>query len=185
MAIICSKPAPWLWNYAVAALQTRRARRRAAPISAGFARGCGRFVHHRAHRANRGNAAVNRRQLRNQQRVNNREACVDAVTNLFADYDTEPLRVKLREARVPCTPVNDYAAVMADGQIDALGVIVSGEDPDYGEFKVPGLPFSISDYQPAPPKTAPRVGEHTREVLLEIGYSDEKIDRLNEVGALG
>jgi len=121
----------------------------------------------------------------NQQRVNNREACVDAVTNLFADYDTEPLRVKLREARVPCTPVNDYAAVMADGQIDALGVIVSGEDPDYGEFKVPGLPFSISNYQPAPPKTAPRVGEHTREVLLEIGYSDEKIDRLKEVGALG
>jgi len=121
----------------------------------------------------------------NQQRVNNREACVEAVTNLFANYDTEPLRVKLRDARVPCTPVNDYAAVMADGQVDALGVIVSGEDPDYGEFKVPGLPFSISDYQPAPPKTAPRVGEHTREVLLEIGYSDEKIDRLKEVGALG
>lgn len=121
----------------------------------------------------------------NQLRVNNRDACVAAVTELFAAHDTEPLRQLLRAARVPCSPVNDYQAVMADGQVDALGVIVSGDDPDYGEFKVPGLPFSISDYQPAPPTTAPRVGEHSRQVLTELGYSEVKIKELYAGGAVG
>ncbi|RLA03643.1 MAG: CoA transferase, partial [Gammaproteobacteria bacterium] len=102
--------------------------------------------------------------LTNQFRVEHRTECVNAIGNILATYDTQPLQELLLAARVPCSPVNDYEALMADGQVGELGVLVTGKDPDYGEFKVPGLPFSISDYQPAPPVTAPRVGEHTREV---------------------
>ncbi|MBL4852305.1 MAG: CoA transferase, partial [Gammaproteobacteria bacterium] len=89
--------------------------------------------------------------------------------------DTEPLLKLLTEAKLPCSQVNDFDALMADGQVNEIGVLVSGQDADYGEFRVPGLPFSISGYQPATPKTAPRIGEHSQQLLAELGYSDGKI----------
>jgi len=94
--------------------------------------------------------------LTNQHRVEHREECVGAVGSAIATHDTHPLQELLLAARVPCSQVNDYDALMADGQVDALGIFVTGEDPDYGEFKVPGLPFSLSGYEPVRPRTAPR-----------------------------
>lgn len=121
----------------------------------------------------------------NQSRVEHRDECVTQISATLAEHETASLLTLLQTARVPCSPVNDYAALMADEQANELGVLVSGNDPDYGQFTVPGLPFSISGYQPAAPVTAPRVGEHTHELLAELGYSAEKIDHLYATSAIG
>lgn len=120
----------------------------------------------------------------NQSRVAHRNECVGAVSKTLATHDTTPLLKLLGEARVPCSPVNDFAALLADEQVNELGVLVTGDDPDYGEFRVPGLPFSISGYQPAAPTTAPRVGEHSKQLLDELGYSAEQIAELFASGAV-
>ena len=122
--------------------------------------------------------------INNQLRVEHRTECVGAISEELAKQPTDQLMTLLKEARVPCSQVNNYDSLMADGQVDALGVLVSGTDADYGEFRVPGLPFSISDYQPATPSTAPRVGEHTVELLQELGYSNGQIDQLYTSGAV-
>ena len=47
-----------------------------------------------------------------------------------------------------------------------------------------GFPFAIGGERPAVRRPAPRVGEHTREVLFELAVSDSEIDRLIGLGAV-
>ena len=57
-------------------------------------------------------------------------------------------------------------------------MLENGEDPDYGEFQIMGLPFTLTDHARGLRRTAPRIGEHTREVLDELGYDNERIGTL-------
>jgi len=57
------------------------------------------------------------------------------------------------------------------------------EHPTEGRIKSLAVPSEWSESAPEYRRHAPRLGEHTREVLLEIGYSDQDIDRLVESGA--
>ena len=53
-----------------------------------------------------------------------------------------------------------------------------------GGPKVVGLPIAFDHVQPTSAKPAPRLGEHTREVLREYGFDDEQIDRFEQEGAI-
>ncbi|MCG2634305.1 MAG: CoA transferase [Gammaproteobacteria bacterium] len=117
-------------------------------------------------------------------RVNNRDACIGEISNSLLKHETAPLMQRLNDARIPCSRVNDFDALLADGQVTELGVLVSGEDVDYGKFRVPGLPFSITGYQPEPPKPAPRIGEHSEQLLTELGYSSDQIREMFANGAV-
>jgi crotonobetainyl-CoA:carnitine CoA-transferase CaiB-like acyl-CoA transferase len=114
----------------------------------------------------------------NATRVVNREACLALLFDTLADIETTPLMAKLDEHGVPYSPINDLESLWEDGQVQALGVIESGEDPAYGDFEIMGLPFSLSDHDRGLTRTAPRLGEHSREVLEELGYDEQRIARL-------
>lgn len=114
----------------------------------------------------------------NPSRVANREACIGAIAGAVAERETAPLMASLAEHGVPFSRVNDYENLVADGQLDALGVIESGEGAAYPEFRIPGLPFHISGHRRGRPADAPRIGQHTREVLDELGYGRRRIERL-------
>ena len=86
----------------------------------------------------------------------------------------------LREQGVPFSRVNEYENLVEDGQLDALGVIEAGRGDAYPEFRIPGLPFHLSEHDRGQPVDAPRIGQHTREVLAGIGYEPARIDRLLE-----
>ena len=114
----------------------------------------------------------------NPARVANREACIEAVSDAIAEHETAPLMAALRERGVPFSRVNEYENLVEDGQLDALGVIESGEGAAYPEFRIPGLPFHLSGHDRGRPTDAPRIGQHTREILSGIGYAPARIDRL-------
>lgn len=114
----------------------------------------------------------------NSARVVNRKACLKLIFDSLAAIDTAPLMEQLDAHGVPYSPINDLESLWEDGQVEALGVIESGEDPAYGDFQIMGLPFSITDHERGLQRTAPRLGEHSREVLNELGYDNERIERL-------
>jgi crotonobetainyl-CoA:carnitine CoA-transferase CaiB-like acyl-CoA transferase len=79
---------------------------------------------------------------------------------------------------IPCGPINDYAEAFAEPQARARGMVVPIEHPTLGRLHTPGSPLKMSETPPTVGRRAPLLGEHTREVLLEAGYTEEDIARL-------
>jgi crotonobetainyl-CoA:carnitine CoA-transferase CaiB-like acyl-CoA transferase len=80
-------------------------------------------------------------------------------------------------------PVLDYEALVADPQIEHNGTFIEYEHPTEGLVKTPGFPYKFSKTPPQIYRGAPKVGEHTREVLAEAGVDAERIDSLLGSGA--
>ena len=74
---------------------------------------------------------------------------------------------------IPCGPINDYAEAFADPQIRAREMIVEVDHPGLGRLRTLGSPMKLSATPPLVARRAPLLGEHTREVLREIGLGDE------------
>ena len=113
-------------------------------------------------------------------RVEHREECLQIVFGELAKWNTAPLMETLREHGVPFSRVNDLKTLDEDGQIHALEVIRQGQDESYGEFRITGLPFRMTDMAPGELRRAPRLGEHTATVLEELGYDEAHIRKLRD-----
>jgi crotonobetainyl-CoA:carnitine CoA-transferase CaiB-like acyl-CoA transferase len=79
---------------------------------------------------------------------------------------------------IPCGPINDYAQVFEDPQVLAREMVVDVEHPTLGSIKALGSPIKMSATPPEVRRRAPLLGEHTKEVLLEAGFSDGEIEKL-------
>lgn len=93
------------------------------------------------------------------------------------------LRV-LEPAGVWCAPVYGYADVLADPQVQHNRTMVQYEHPTEGLVTTPGFPYRFSRTEPQIRRGAPLVGEHTREVLAELGLDEERIESLIASGAV-
>jgi crotonobetainyl-CoA:carnitine CoA-transferase CaiB-like acyl-CoA transferase len=74
--------------------------------------------------------------------------------------------------------VNDAALLLADPHINERGVIVEVDDPDLGSLPMPAPPARLSATPATLRRPAPRLGEHSREILAELGWSASRIDAL-------
>ena len=80
-------------------------------------------------------------------------------------------------------PVYSYQDLVDDPQIAHNGTFVEYDHPTEGRVKTPGFPYAFSATPPRIDRGAPLTGEHTRELLGELGYSAEQVDDLLERGA--
>ena len=86
---------------------------------------------------------------------------------------------------VPCGPVNTVDKVVTDPQVQAREMIVSVEDPEAGTIKMAGVPIKLSGTPGKVQGRAPRLGEHTAEVLAEwLGLSADAVARLRQEGVV-
>src|SRR6202166_3488039 len=122
--------------------------------------------------------------VNNAQRMNNLSVLTDALTPLFQKRSVAEWLLRLEECGVPAGPVLDIAQMHADPQALAREMIVETTHPTAGKVKAIGLPIKFSDTPGAVRKAAPLMGEHTREVLLETGFSDAEIEQMAEQGAI-
>ena len=88
----------------------------------------------------------------------------------------------LAAAELRFAPVRDHAEVVADPAVWANGYLTKAHGPD-GEVDVVAAPVSFSDTPASAPATAPELGQHTEEILLELGYDWEQIAALSAAGA--
>ena len=90
----------------------------------------------------------------------------------------------LNGAGVPCSPVMNLEQVFADPQVIDQQAVVTVEHPGHGTVSMIGSALHI-DNAPLPVRgPAPKLGEHTEEVLRELGFSLRELDQLRERGVV-
>src|SRR5207248_661969 len=82
---------------------------------------------------------------------------------------------KLNEAGVPCGPINAIDQVFADPQVDHLGIV-----QEMGSLRVVGQPMTLGRTPSRLEAAPPGRGEHTAEILREMGFSEAEIEALRE-----
>lgn len=90
----------------------------------------------------------------------------------------------LTQAGIPCGPINTIAEMMADPQAQARAMVLEIEHPRAGQLRTIGNPVKLSETPWQFQRPAPELGEHTDEVLSELGYSADEIGRLRAEGVL-
>lgn len=102
----------------------------------------------------------------------------------FASQPMSYWQRALEAADVPYSLVASLDDVVADRQMAANGVFVEIDDPEFGRVRSVNTPMSIEGHPKVTPTAAPRLGEHTRPVLAEIGLDAEQIASLTRRGVV-
>jgi crotonobetainyl-CoA:carnitine CoA-transferase CaiB-like acyl-CoA transferase len=97
---------------------------------------------------------------------------------IFAAQPMEYWKRALEAADVPYSVVATLDDVIADKQMAANGVFVEIDDPVLGRVRAVDTPLRIEGYPKVTPAPAPRLGEHTRSILAELGLSEQEIKSL-------
>ncbi len=114
-------------------------------------------------------------------RVNNREAVNKVVGDAFLKKTSAQWTDILNEFGVPCGPIYTIDNVFEDEQVKHLEICWPIEHPIMGKKNLVGPPMHFSRYErPKNPIRSPEKGEHTNEILKELGYQDEQIANLKQ-----
>ncbi len=117
-------------------------------------------------------------------RAANRAELVARFDEIFASKTRQEWMRILDDHGCIFTPIQDIGEVVEDPQVVANNYLIEIEHPTYGHLKTMGFPWDFSETPASWRRKAPALGEHTEEVLLEIGYNKEDIERLREDGAI-
>jgi crotonobetainyl-CoA:carnitine CoA-transferase CaiB-like acyl-CoA transferase len=121
----------------------------------------------------------------NADRVANRDALHDLLQARFLERPAAEWHPLLRSRSVPCSPVRSVADFVEDDHLAALGMLVPLPRPDIPDLRVIGTPLSLDGIRPGSGRPPPQLGEHTGEVLDELGYSAQEIDELSRQRVVG
>ncbi len=114
----------------------------------------------------------------NPARVENRSALFETLASVTRTLSTEELLARLQKAGLPSAPILTLDRVAAEPQTEASGMLIPSKHPRVPEYRTVGLPIRWDGERPGVTRVPPLLGEHTGEVLAELGYDAATIEAL-------
>jgi crotonobetainyl-CoA:carnitine CoA-transferase CaiB-like acyl-CoA transferase len=120
----------------------------------------------------------------NAARVANKQLLQDLIERVTITREGRYWLEQLHAAEIPCGPVNSYAEVFQDPHVLAREMLAEVHHPVAGAVKMTGINVKLSQTPGAVHLPAPTLGQHTREVLHTLGYTEGEIDHLKTAGVI-
>ena len=117
-------------------------------------------------------------------RMEHRAALIEALEKTTAGETRAHWLERLAGDGVPSGPINSYAEALADPHALARQMVVDLIHPGAGPIKALGVPVKLSDTPGAVDRAAPLLGQHTAEILTELGYSRAEQRELEAKGVI-
>ena len=124
-------------------------------------------------------------QLRaNNNRVAERERIIPIVRERFASMTKKTLMDKLESSGLPFAPIERPQDLLDDPHLNESGGLLDMTLPDGNDVRLPALPFAMDGERFGARLNPPRSGEHTVDVLQQLGYDDDAIAAMIDAGAV-
>ncbi len=117
-------------------------------------------------------------------RLEHRDELNPLIDEYTRQFTTQQVIDMLAEAGVPCGPINNVGQTFADPQVQQLEMTPTVNHPRRGPLKVVGQAIKMSRTPSHAHSPTPDAGQHSEDVLAEVGYSAEEIARLKEDGVI-
>lgn len=117
-------------------------------------------------------------------RVEHRETLVELLQAVFETRDADEWLDACQRAGIPSGKINSVEQVFTHPQVLARDMLVEIEHPEVGMLKMAGIPYDLSATPATIRLAPPTLGQHTDEVLCELGRTPDDIQRLREGGVI-
>jgi crotonobetainyl-CoA:carnitine CoA-transferase CaiB-like acyl-CoA transferase len=112
----------------------------------------------------------------------NEDALLEVVEPAVCAWNSEEIEAALMAVGVPCACVNNFKEVFDDPHMIARGIVKDVAHPRLGKMRAVRNPILLDHDGPEIERHAPMLGEHSEEVLRQLGYSDDTIKELVTAG---
>jgi formyl-CoA transferase/CoA:oxalate CoA-transferase len=120
----------------------------------------------------------------NPDRIRHRDELTAILDKIFVTQSADYWLERFRQVDIPSGPINTIAETLAHPQHRARNFIIELEHPVAGRVKSLGNPVCLSDTPPSYRLAPPALGQHTNEILAELGYEEATIVSLREQGII-
>jgi crotonobetainyl-CoA:carnitine CoA-transferase CaiB-like acyl-CoA transferase len=117
--------------------------------------------------------------------MKNKKELNSYLERFFLTKTTQEWVKQLEAKAVLCTEVRSFSEAVKDPQTKANKMLVDVDHPGTGSLQLLGTPVRLHGTKPVSPTHAPGLGENTKDILSEIGYSTSEIESLVQEGIFG